>query len=236
MVPRAETDDLMIEDIAFRSGDYCLRGELVYRDTGLPRGAVVLAGPHPLLGGNMHNNVVRGLGDGLARRGLMTLRFDYRGVGRSEGPTVDVAQHLAVFWQTAHAPGEMDFALDLQAAVAYVRESDPHLPLALIGYSFGCALLPRVKPMEAVAALALIAPTIVKHDYHAYRAVQRPLLVVASDDDFANDADRLESWLGTLTMPRQTLRAQCDSHFFRGHEVWLVDRVGDFLDRHWRRS
>jgi hypothetical protein len=43
---------------------------------------VVLAGPHPLLGGTLHNNVVRGLGDGPARGGLATLRFNYRGVGQ----------------------------------------------------------------------------------------------------------------------------------------------------------
>jgi len=73
------------------------------------RGAVVIAGPHPLLGGNMRNNVVRCLGDGLAEMGFLTLRFDYRGVGRSRGPQGDVTRHLAEFWKTSHAPGEMDF-------------------------------------------------------------------------------------------------------------------------------
>ncbi len=109
----------------------------------------MLAGSHPLLGGNMHNNVVRGLGDGLAEGGWATLRFNYRGVGRSEGPRVDVARHMAEFWQTSHVRGEMDLWQDVQAAVEFLRSViDPALPLALIGYSFGCALLPAALPQR----------------------------------------------------------------------------------------
>jgi alpha/beta superfamily hydrolase len=195
----------------------------------------VLAGPHPLLGGNLRNNVVRGLGDGLAQRGLLTLRFDYRGVGRSQGPPVDVARHLAVFWQTSHAPGEMDFWQDVQAAAEFVRQATPGLPLALVGYSFGCALLPHVRSQEAPTALVLIAPTVARHNYEPFRTVNCPLLVVASEDDFATDAAQLESWFDTLPMPRQLLRRRCDNHFFRGHEDWLVETVGRFLDEHGRR-
>ena len=75
-------DALVVESVRFSAGRYRLEGELAYPEAALPRGALVLAGPHPLLGGNMHNNVVRGLGDGLAQHGLATLRFNYRGVGR----------------------------------------------------------------------------------------------------------------------------------------------------------
>src|SRR5579872_2866498 len=198
------------EDVRFRAGPYLLHGELAYPEEGRPPGAVVFAGPHPLLGGNMRNNVVRGLGDGLAGRGLLTLRFDYRGVGRSEGPPVDVARHLAEFWRTSHAPGELDFWQDVQAAAEFVAQAAPGLPLALVGYSFGCALLPHVRPPQGLAALALIAPTVAKHDYGPFRAVNAPLLVVASEDDFATDAGALGEWFDTLPMPRQLVRQRCD--------------------------
>jgi uncharacterized protein len=222
------------EDIQFRAAAYQLHGELSYPEEEPARGAVVIAGPHPLLGGNMRNNVVHQLGDGLASAGLCTLRFDYQGVGRSEGPPVDVARHLAEFWKTSHAPGELDFWHDLQAAVEFVRETLPDAPVALVGYSFGCVLLPKVEPVEGIAALALIAPTITKHDYSAFQAVQAPLFIVASEDDFATDVDELETWLGSLTMPRQLVRKRCDNHFFRGHETWLVEVVSQFLDGYWR--
>jgi alpha/beta superfamily hydrolase len=208
---------------------------LVYPESGSARGAVVFAGPHPLLGGNMCNNVVRGLGDGLAQLGLLTLRFDYRGVGRSQGPPVDVARHLSEFWQTSHAPGEMDFWQDVQGAVEFARGSVNGLPFALIGYSFGCALLPYVRSEDDLAAMVLIAPTVAKHDYDSFRSINTPTLVVASEDDFATDAELLENWFGTLSMPRQLVRQCCDNHFFRGHESWLIETISRFLDGYWSR-
>ncbi len=220
---------IVTEDVLFRAGSYQLHGELAYPEAGRARGAVVIAGPHPLLGGNLRNNVVRGIGDGLARHGLLTLRFDYRGAGRSEGPRLDVARHLAEFWRTSHVSGEMDFWQDVQAAVDFVQQAVPGLPLALAGYSFGCALLPRVKPQQDLAALVLVAPTVAKHDFGSFRAVSTPLFVVASEDDFATDGQCLQDWFDALTMPRQVLRQRCDNHFFRGHEDWLADTVGNFL-------
>jgi alpha/beta superfamily hydrolase len=222
------------EDVQFPSGPHLLHGVLAYPETGRASGAVVLAGPHPLLGGDLNNNVVRGLGDGLAERGLLTLRFDYRGVGRSQGPRADVARHLAEFWQTSHAPGEMDFWQDVQAAVDFVRRVGTGLPLALAGYSFGCALLPRVRVPGAPTALALVAPTVAKHDYGPFNSVRSPLLVVTSEEDFAADAERLDRWFAALPMPRRLVRERRDNHFFRGHEGWLAETVFRFLDDHWR--
>jgi alpha/beta superfamily hydrolase len=186
------------EGLHFASGPYRLHGELAYPEAGRPAGAAVLASPHPLLGGNMHNNVVRALAAGLAGRGLLTLRFDYRGVGLSEGPAVDVAAHLARFWQTSHAPDEMALADDVQAAVAALRAATPDVPAALVGYSFGCALLPHVRVGGPPCPRVLIAPTVGKHDYSSYKAVNGPLLVIASEDDFATDSGRLRAWFDGL--------------------------------------
>jgi alpha/beta superfamily hydrolase len=179
----------------------------------------------------MRNNVIRGLGDGLAAKAFLTLRFDYRGVGQSQGPPVDVARHLAEFWRTSHAPGEMDHWRDAQAAVEFVGEVAPGLPVALVGYSFGCALLPYVRPRDAAAALVLVAPTVTKHDYGRFHSVSAPLLVVTSDDDFATDARRLQTWFDKLPMHRKLVRRPSDSHFFRGHEAWLTEVVFRFLHR-----
>lgn len=225
----APESSTVTEDVRFPAGPHLLHGELAYPEAGRAPGALVFAGPHPLLGGNMRNNVVRSLADGLARRGLLTLRFDYRGVGRSQGPNVDVGKHMAEFWRTSHAPGEMDFWQDVQGAVEFAQETAPGLPVTLVGYSFGCALLPRVRPREP-ATLVLVAPTVAKHDFESFRAVTRPLLVVASEDDFATDAQQLEDWFGTLAMPRQLVRRRCDNHFFRGHEGWLTDTIFRFMN------
>jgi len=225
----------IVEEVFFPSGDYPLHGELAYPEAGPVRGVVVIAGPHPLLGGTMHNNVVRGLGDGLALRQFVTLRFNYRGVGRSEGPRFDLTLHLAEFWRTSHVAHELDLAEDVTAAVTQVREIvGPIPPLILIGYSFGCALLPLVRPTTSGFPLVLVAPTVAKHDYEPYQSLNNPILVIASEDDFASDGDRLQRWFGHLTPPSRLLQKRLDNHFFRGHEPWLVETVVDFLEQLWR--
>jgi alpha/beta superfamily hydrolase len=228
------TRETVVELVRFRAGPYVLEGELAYPEDAAPRGCAVLAGSHPLLGGNMHNNVVRGLGDGLAGRGLATLRFNYRGVGGSEGPDVDVARHLAEFWETSHVAGEADHAQDLQGAVEFLRDAvGASAPLALVGYSFGCSLLPQMRLVESSPALVLLAPTPARHDYTPFLSVRAPVLVIASEDDFATDADVLRRWFDGLQPPKRLVLGNFDNHFFRGHEAWLVETVAEFLECCW---
>jgi uncharacterized protein len=235
MQPVTEYDLPIVEEISFSSNGFRLHGELVYPENDRVIGAAVIAGPHPLLGGNMHNNVVRGIGDELARRQVVTLRFNYRGVGRSEGPRMDVIGNVAEFWKNSHVPDEMDLSHDVQGAIDYARQAaGPDLPLALIGYSFGCALLPRVQLDACSPTMILLAPTIAKHDYDSYLAVPNPKLVIASEDDFASDAVRLQNWFDALTPPKRLIQKRFDNHFFRGHETWLAETVFDFLRDQWR--
>jgi len=231
----APSEATVAEAVRFQAGPYRLEGEFLYPESASPWGAVVVANPHPLLGGDMHNNVVRGLTDGLVGRGLAALRFNYRGVGRSQGPAVDVAAHLARFWETSHVPEELDLHADVDAARAFLRGALPlGLPVAAAGYSFGCALLPHLRALEDLDALVLIAPTVAKHNYDPYRTMDRPLLVIAPEDDFATDAGVLRRWYDSLIAPREVVHTRLDSHFFRGHEEWLVETVGAFLSARWR--
>jgi alpha/beta superfamily hydrolase len=228
----SQAEGAIVERVAFDSGPYLLEGELAYGDSVVqPPGAAVLACSHPLLGGTMHNNVTRGVGDGLAERSWVSLRFNYRGVGYSQGPAVDVAHHLARFWQTSHVADEMDLWQDVQAAADFLHQVAPNLPLALIGYSFGCALLPQVRPANTLAAHILIAPPLKEHDCLDYHTVTTPVLVIASEDDFAVDGRRLQEWFAQLRGPKRLVRAALDNHFFRGHEGWLAETICSFLDR-----
>jgi alpha/beta superfamily hydrolase len=221
-------DELIVEAVRFRAWPYRLEGELAYLESQPAQGAVVIAGPHPLLGGDLRNNVVRGLGDGLAQRGRVTLRFNYRGVGQSEGPASDLAERFAEFWAAAHTSGEDEYADDLAAAIAFLRSVvGEEQPLALIGYSFGCSLLARAAPADA--PLALVAPTVGTHDLDALVPLPNSKLVIAPHDDFAADDDRLSRWFERLAGPKRLERPRLDGHFFRGHDAWLVDSVDRFL-------
>jgi len=229
-------DNVVVESVRFAAGGYRLEGELCYPESGPPAAAAVLAGPHPLLGGTMHNNVIRTLGDGLARHGLVTLRFNYRSFGGSEGPAVDVVERLAWFWATSRAPDEDAHQADLIGAIAYLRGIvGPELPLALIGYSYGCSLLSGAGSAAGAAApLVLIAPTVGTHNYEPFAASDNPKIVIAPEGDFAADAERLADWFARLPGPKELVQPRLDSHFFRGHEHWLLATVGTFLNGEWR--
>ena len=176
MLAICPADTLIVESVRLPADRDHLDAELVYCEGPFPTGAVVMAGPHPLLGGSMHNNVVRSISDGLARHNLVALRFDYQGMSQSEGPTIGLAEQLAQFWQTSHVAHELEYADDLNVAVDFICSAvGRDLPLALVGYSFGCSLLARcLAAARAAIPLVLIAPTLDKHDYDAFQAVTAP--------------------------------------------------------------
>ena len=135
------------------------------------------------------------------------------------------------------SPNELGLSLDLEAAFSFLRAVlPPGLPVAAVGYSFGCALLPRLRRVEELDALVLIAPTVAKHDYESFRTVTRPMLVIAPEDDFATDAGELRRWFDQLSAPRQLVPTRLDNHFFRGHERWLVETVLEFLGPRWEEA
>jgi alpha/beta superfamily hydrolase len=223
----------VIEAVRFASGGLALEGRLCYPEEGAVRGAVVLAGPHPLLGGDMDNNVVVGLSAGLARGGVAVLCFNYRGVGASEGAAPDGTADLAAFCATSRTAAEAGYADDFRAAVrALPVLVGSGLPVARAGYSFGCSILTAAE-LAPNTPLVLIAPTVGMHDYTALAPVPNPVLVVAPDRDFAADSGEITDWFVTLRGPKRLVRGAWDTHFFRGQENRLADEVLAFLCARW---
>lgn len=86
-----------------------------------PRGIALVAHPHPLYGGTMENKVAQTLARVFVNMGYAAARFNFRGVGESEGVHDD-------------GKGEVD---DMAIMYAHMRERYPNLPVALAGFSFG---------------------------------------------------------------------------------------------------
>ncbi len=133
------------------------------------RGGLVVCHPHPLYGGDMDNPVVVRVAEVAAECGLSTLRFNFRGVGRSGG---------------THGRGEAEQD-DLKAALGMLgRRLPPGIPLGLAGYSFGAWVAARVAASGApLAALCLIAPPLSMFDFAAVDGRDRETLVVAGTRD-----------------------------------------------------
>jgi alpha/beta superfamily hydrolase len=106
--------------------------------------AAVVLHPHPQYGGDMGNHVVLAACGAMRELGASTVRFNFRGTGRSEG-AYDQGR------------GEAD---DARAACAAVKELRPHAQLVLVGYSFGAAIAANVTADVKPSALALISPPV----------------------------------------------------------------------------
>ena len=140
------------ESVNIPSGQLKLEG-LIAKPTGVAsaRGAVVCH-PHPLYGGSMHNNVVEAILAALWKRDFATLRFNFRGVGASEG------EHSGGLGEADDAKAALQFLLS-QAGVAKDAA-------VMAGYSFGAAIAMRVgAELENVATIAAVALPVGMSDF-----------------------------------------------------------------------
>ncbi len=143
--------------------------------------AVVLCHPHPLYGGTMHSAVVLAIAKVLAERGGMDvahLRFNYRGVGTSEG-------------KYGEGLGEID---DARAAIRALRAEAPGAKVSVCGYSFGTFVGLRASVIETgVERVTLVAPAVrvfhfVKEDGATFQG--RLAVFVGDDDEFCEELAR----------------------------------------------
>lgn len=168
--------------------------------SGAPQGIAVLAHPHPLFGGSMHNKVVQTLARAFVQCGYVAVRFNFRGVGESAG---------------VHDAGQGELA-DL---LAVVRQVAPAGPIALAGFSFGAfvtshalaALWAEREVRHAVlvgtaASRNAVAP--VPAEAHA-----RTLVVHGESDDTVPLAAVLD-WARPQTLPVTVVPGV--GHFFHG--------------------
>ncbi len=210
------------EQVTIPDGRDGLAGLLAYPSEGRPRGGLVVAGPHPFLGGQLENNVVQALARSGAESGWLTLRFAYH------SPGGDLAGQMDRFWATGHAPLDGELLHDLRAAVTCAGAIEPVTCLA--SYSFGCWLVSRLAAEDGFnGAAVLVTPTVGHHDFSTMRQWNGPKLVVGSENDFATPAELLAGEVATWRQPVTLRMFERAEHFFRGREGELASVVTRWL-------
>ncbi len=215
-----------------------LEALLAYPDDAAPSLGVLINGPHPLLGGDLDNNLVRALLTGLASHGMLALGYNYSGVGHSDGGPADWPDAIARFWDDGTIPIEQAWIEDAKAAQRSLT-SMLDGSCVVIGYSFGCwvssycmsggiaergcADLPNSP--RAPSTAILISPNPMKHDFSALASGNVPLVVIGSDNDFTCTPDQLRQWFDTLRPPMELHLLHAGDHFFRGQEDSVVQCV-----------
>jgi len=146
----------------------------------------------------MHNKVVTIMERAARELGLHTIRFNYRGVGDSEGVYDD-------------GYGESD---DLMAVVDWVRRVCPDYDLWLGGFSFGAYIALRAAQNLDIKQLISIAPAVERYEFESLEHPQCPWLIIQGDEDEQVSADAVADWAGQLDpAPELVIMPKAD-HFF----------------------
>ncbi len=192
--------------VSFRSGDLTLEGLLASPGGNAP--AAVVCHPHPLYGGSMFNNVVEAILAAMWQAGYATLRFNFRGVGASEG------EHDG-------GPGEVD---DAVAAMAFLlgqpgaRKEDA----VMAGYSFGAmAAVSAGFERAEIARIVAVALPLAMADARIPDGASKPVLLVSGDRDSYSPVAGLQALKSKIgDSARLEIIAGAD-HFFGGREAEL---------------
>jgi len=193
-----------------------LEGLLSVQEALPVRGGVVLCHPHPLYGGEMDNPVVTAAAEAAVEEGFQTLRFNFRGVGKSEG---------------AHANGVGEKE-DVRAAIEFLSTKVDGPSLILVGYSFGARVgLPVAMEDARVKGMVAIAPPLEMYDFDFLKGSKKNKLVIVGNRDLTCPMGRLKELYQHIEEPKALTVIQGADHFFSYHVGSLIPSLKEFFRR-----
>lgn len=173
---------------------------------------VIVCHPHPQHGGSMHNKVVTTIARAAREQGLDSLRFNYRGVGGSEG-------------NYGEFEGERE---DFRSVVDWVLNETGKSRFILAGFSFGSAIVAAESvKMDQTRHIILVAPPVERYPYGKHFNV--PVSVIQGAEDEVVDADGVTDWVRQLESPYDYYYSSDTSHFFHGKLVELRYKLNSIL-------
>jgi alpha/beta superfamily hydrolase len=189
---------------------------LIDAPEGAPKAAVVFAHPLPTHGGTMHTKAVYQATKGLVRAGRAVLRFNFRGVGASEGSFTGGA-------------GEKE---DFTAALAYMHGRYPDVPLWAAGFSFGAWIALEVGAVnDLVTVLIGIAPPVTREGYdfsNTKRSTKAKFFVQGEGDDICPLQD-MWKFYSELPEPKELVIIDAADHLFDGHTTEVGEAIEDLV-------
>jgi alpha/beta superfamily hydrolase len=181
---------------------------------------VVFAHPHPQFGGTMHTKAVYQGAKGLSRIGCAVLRFNFRGVGRSEG-------------QFDQGEGEKE---DFKAAVDYVAKRYPGARVWAAGFSFGAWVALETGAVDdRVSVLIGIAPPVatsvsgMQYSFPNTLASAKPKFFIQGEADDVCPLEALWQFYGKLHEPKEIVVIDGADHLFEGKTMEVGEALEDLL-------
>jgi alpha/beta superfamily hydrolase len=198
----------MEEIVFFQSGNLLIEGR--YAESGTEKG-VVISHPHPQMGGSMWNNVVETLVSFFIAKNYSTLRFNFRGVGKSEG-TYDEGK------------GEQQ---DIMAAANYLSTLNKK-DIILTGYSFGAWVTVNViSSHEGFKDAILISPPVLFLEFDFSRCHDKIGLMTCGEQDQFASLDSLSSVAAAINSRLEIIKGA--DHFYLGKEREISEILDQYL-------
>lgn len=171
----------------------------------------IICHPHPLYGGTMHNKVVHTLAKSCLELGIPAIRFNFRGVGKSEG-------HFE------HGLGEQQ---DCIAVASWARLQYPNRSIWLAGFSFGSFVAYQSFTEIKAERLLLVAPAVGLFEFQQMDKIGIPWCVIQGKDDEITPPESVEAWVNRQAPPPKFFYLDDVSHFFHGKLILLRELVMD---------
>lgn len=202
--------------VEFLSGSLSLEGILSLPEGKGPSPAVVVCHPHPLYGGDMRNSVVVAICRALAQRRMLALRFNFRGVGRSQG-------------SYGGGIGEQE---DAKAALSFIaaRDEVDRERVGLVGYSFGAVVASEINDLQdQVQAVAAVCPPLSESGKERLKGYVKPKLIIGAGEDDVAPAQELRRLAEQLPEPKSCEVIAGADHFLSGYAHEVADKVAAFF-------
>ncbi|BCD92451.1 alpha hydrolase [Francisella halioticida] len=175
----------------------------------------VICHPHPLYQGSMHNKVVTTISRAMKTHNIQSYRFNYRGVGHSQG-------------EYGEGEGELD---DLLFVCKWIADNTPIKKILLCGFSFGGAIAYKgLSQLDQVVAIVTIAPAVDIFDLTRFDEPTIPWLVIQGiDDDTVNPDSVFDFTLKRVRSDLTLVKMDEVGHFFHGKLIQLKNVIENFL-------
>jgi alpha/beta superfamily hydrolase len=214
LIGLSQEDATKIERLNIRGPAGNLEALLEWNPEWSPRLLSLVCHPHPLYGGTMHNKVAFRAAKAAVNSGIPALRFNFRGVGQSQGKFADEV-------------GERE---DARAALRYLVSRFPNIPVAMMGFSFGSVVALAVGTEQPeVNSLVGIGVPAASADLGFLRQTRKPKLIVQGTLDTFGPRPKVEALFASLEEPKSLRFVEGVDHFFTGKLVELEKVIEEFL-------
>ncbi len=219
----------MVEErLILKKDNRSIQGIISYPEEAPCRRSAALFPPHPKLGGDIENNILKAVAECLVSKNFLTGRFNYRGVGRSEMEVEGVP--LFDYWNALDEKGDFNHIIsDAKFTTSEIMRISSTRSMTLAGYSFGTMIASATTSAVPVSSCILISPPFSFYDCSAVSSFRGKILFIIAENDFCVTEKEILSFIEKNRMDAVSKVLAGEDHFYRGTEGKIRELILEFI-------